>query len=76
MTISTFGIFKGLHDRNAKWVDDVDGQARAEHRMNEIAARDPGPYFVFSAYTHTVVAVTDTSKNKATTQMKAKAQAN
>jgi len=75
MTISTFGIFRGLHDRNAKWVDAVEGQVKAERRMCEIAAKDPGPYFVFSAYTHTVIAVTDTSKNKATTQLKAKAEA-
>jgi hypothetical protein len=72
MTISTFGIFKGLHDRHAKWVDAVEGQVKAERRMNEMAAKDPGQYFVFSAYTHTVIAVTDTSKNQATTQLKAK----
>ena len=71
MTISTFGIFRGLHDKNAKWVDAVEGQVKAERRMYEIAAKDPGPYFVFSAYTHTVVAATDTSKNQAT-QLKAK----
>jgi len=74
MTISTFGIFKGLHDRNAKRVDAVEDQTKAERRMKEIAAKDPGPYFVFSAYTHTVVAITDTSENKATTQLKVKAK--
>ena len=74
MTISTFGIFKGLHARNAKWVDAVEGLAKAERRMKEIAAKDPGPYFVFSAYTHRVVAITDTSENKATTQLKVKAK--
>ena len=71
MTISTFGIFKGLHDRNAKWIEAVEGEAKAVRRMNEMAAKDPGPYFVFSAYTHTVVAATDTSKNQGT-QLKAK----
>ena len=43
--------------------------------MKEIAAKDPGQYFVFSAYTHTVVAVTDTSKNKETAYLKTKAKA-
>jgi hypothetical protein len=61
MTAFTFGIFKGLHDRNAKWVEAVEGETKAIRRMNEMAAKDPGPYFVFSAYTHTVIAVTDSS---------------
>jgi hypothetical protein len=56
-----FDVFSGFHDRNAKWIEAVDGLANACEKMQQLAKEEPGPYFVFSQSTHTVVASIDSS---------------
>ena len=56
----TFDIFEGTSDKNAVWVEAVEGLSNARARMHEVAAVKPGAYFVFSACDHTILARTET----------------
>ena len=53
-------IFSGQWD-SAIWLDAVEGLSNARLRMEEIAAQDPGQYFVFSTLSHSILARVDTS---------------
>jgi hypothetical protein len=57
-----FDIFSGTCDKNAMWIEAAAGLAGARERMKEIAARDPGEYFIFSQRTHAILARIDTRK--------------
>ena len=59
--ISKFDIFSGSIDKDALWLETTEGLANAKQRMNELAAKSPGKYFVFCDFSHTVVALTDTA---------------
>ncbi len=60
MNPETYDIFKGhSHNEDAQWILTVKGLYSARERMQQIAAEQPGPYFVFSASTRTVVAKTN-----------------
>lgn len=61
-TAPRFDIFYGVPDRDAVWICSAQGQANAQEEMDRIAVEKPGPYFVFSAATHEVVARIDTSR--------------
>ena len=60
-----FDIFSGCIDKDARWLEAVEGLANAKRRMLEIAAKSPGRYFVFCDFSHGVVALTDTSSGMA-----------
>jgi hypothetical protein len=62
MKVPRYHIFSGLRDKNAMWLEYVDGLGNAYERMKELARQNPGPYFVFSAETHEVLASIDTSE--------------
>ena len=62
MTVPTYHIFSGLPDRDALWLEAVEGLGAAHDRMRERAVKRPGAYFVFCAQTHTVLASIDTSR--------------
>jgi hypothetical protein len=57
-----FDIFRGTNDRDAAWIEVVEGLSGARQRMEEIAAAKPGQYFVFDPQRHSVVARIDTRK--------------
>jgi hypothetical protein len=58
-----FDIFKGTStEGDAMWLETVASLANGRQRMEEIATKSPGQYFVFSQATHSVVARTDTQK--------------
>lgn len=59
--MSTFHILSGSVDKDALWLETIEGLANATRRMNEIAAESPGKYFVFCDFSHTVLALTDTA---------------
>ena len=66
MGAPTYDIFAGHIDKDAVWVEAVEGLGRAAMRMGQLAAEKPGAYFVFSLATHSVVVSVDTtSKSKA-----------
>lgn len=61
--VPMFDIFSGrFPERDALCVESVEGLAEAYQRMLCLAAKQPGPYFVFSSYTHKSVACVDTTK--------------
>ncbi|MGB7433961.1 MAG: hypothetical protein WBW49_00985 [Candidatus Acidiferrum sp.] len=55
-----YEIFLGSRDKDALWLEAVEGLGAACDRMNELAAQCPGPYFVFCTSTHKVLASVDT----------------
>ncbi len=56
----TFDIFYGTSDKDAVWLEAVEGFSAARERMEEIAARTPGQYFLFSPASHSILARTET----------------
>jgi hypothetical protein len=61
MNVPQYDIFSGALDKNALWLEAVDGLGPAFERMKQIAANSPGTYFVFCSSTHKVLASIDTS---------------
>src|SRR5215831_5755132 len=55
-----FDIFRGSSYDDLEWLECVDGLDAAIGRMHEIAARQPGMYFVLNVRERLVVALTDT----------------
>jgi hypothetical protein len=62
MNVPRFDVFSGLLNKNALWIESVQGLGAAYERMKELAADRPGPYFVFDAISHKILAKTDTTK--------------
>lgn len=54
-----FDIFRGLPDKDAVWVETVNGLSSARDRMEQIARIQPAQYFVFSRLDHSVLALTE-----------------
>jgi hypothetical protein len=67
--ILKFDIFSGTIDKNARWLEAVEGLENAKRRMHELAAKSPGRYFVFCDFAHAVIALTDTSSEMASEEM-------
>jgi hypothetical protein len=60
--IPAFDIFSGRFDeKDVVWLGAVERLADARARMLNLAAKQPGAYFVFNSDSHTVVASVDTS---------------
>jgi len=59
--IFKFDIFSGSIDKNALWLERAEGRDNENRRMDEIATKSPGKYFVFCDFFHIVIAQTDTS---------------
>ena len=57
-----FDIFSGDMDKDAVWVEAVEGLANAHEQMEQIASRVPGRYFLFSSYSHSVLGRIDTTQ--------------
>jgi hypothetical protein len=55
----TFDIFYGTSDKNAIWLEAVEGLSAARERMEEIAVARPGQCFLFSSGSHTILARTE-----------------
>jgi len=66
MNVPRFDIFAGSSDKDAKWLEVVEGLGHANDRMKLFAARNPGPYFVFSRWTRQILASVDTTSSKRT----------
>jgi hypothetical protein len=62
MRVPIYDIFSGSRNKDAIWLECTEGLGIAYQRMRELAAKFPGPYFVFCTRTHTVLASIDTSK--------------
>jgi len=62
MSVNQYDIFSGVIDKNAMWVEAVEGLGASIKRMKELATDSPGHYFVFCANTHKVLASIDNSE--------------
>ena len=69
MTIPRFDVFSGLLDKDARWIESIEGLGAAHERIKELAAATPGPYFVFDMVTHKVLAKIDTTQQIAQPQI-------
>lgn len=58
--IPKFDVFFGAPDRDAVWVCTVQGLANAKERMDQLATKEPGRYFVFYAPDRSILAQTET----------------
>jgi hypothetical protein len=56
-----FDIFSGTIDKDAFWLERVEGLENAKRHMEEIATKRPERYFLFCDFSHTVVAQIDAS---------------
>lgn len=61
MPLPTFDIFSGSPDRDAMWIEVVSGLGAANDRLKQLAAKKPGPYFLFDPRQHAILARLDTS---------------
>jgi hypothetical protein len=61
MMITTFDIFSGRVDKDAVWVETVEGFGNAYELMTKIAAGIPGSYFIVSQKTRSIRGSIDTS---------------
>ena len=62
--IPLFDIFSGHFLRkDAVWIEACGGSADAVRRMLEMAAKKPGPYFMFSCHSRRCVVSVDTSSS-------------
>jgi len=61
MQVPQFDIFSGAIDKNALWLEAVDGLGAAFGRMKELASATPGAYFIFRTRTRQVLASIDTA---------------
>jgi hypothetical protein len=55
MSELTFDIFAGASDEHAIWRESVDGLPIARERLQQIAADDPGQYFIMCCASHTIM---------------------
>jgi hypothetical protein len=56
----TFDIFRGTPSKHPVWLEVVRGLSLAEQRMKQIAAHEPGAYFLLSVEAHKVFSQMDT----------------
>ncbi|HKN25061.1 MAG TPA: hypothetical protein VJX72_09460 [Candidatus Acidoferrum sp.] len=61
MKVPQYDIFSGTLDRDALWLEAVEGLGAACERMKERAKESPGAYFVFCSTSRAVLASTNTS---------------
>jgi len=57
-----FDIFRGTTDKDAAWIEVVEGLFGARQRMQEIATDSPGQYFVLHPKSRSIVARIDNRK--------------
>jgi hypothetical protein len=67
MAEPTFDIFKGNSEKDAVWVEAVQGLAPARERMELLASETPGQYFVYALRSRAILARVDTRKALKTT---------
>jgi hypothetical protein len=59
----TFDIFSGELEKDATWLEAVQGLGSAKERMKQIAAERPGKYFIFCLADSSVLESMDTLAN-------------
>jgi hypothetical protein len=62
MSEQTFDLFSGASDKDARWLESVEGLSEARERMEHIAAVRPDAYFLYDPLSRSVLAKADTTK--------------
>jgi hypothetical protein len=62
MSVPKFDVFSGRDQNDGLWLEVAGELEVACSRMYELAAKQPGPYFVYSKEAREIVARVDTSK--------------
>jgi len=70
MEESTFDIYAGTPGGNARWMESASELAVAQKRMQELAAKTPGPYFIFNIWTSCVLSQLNTQRALSAPQRK------
>lgn len=65
MNVPRYDIFSGRKNKDAVWIEVVEGLGSATARLKQLAVERPGPYFAFSIETGTVIASIDTTNGDA-----------
>jgi hypothetical protein len=60
MKVPRFDIFSGV-EKNAQWIEVVEGLEAASKRMAFYAAKCPGKYFLFNCIEHVIADSIDSS---------------
>lgn len=61
MKVPIYDIFVGAQDKDAVWLEAIEGLGPACTRAREFAYGTPGHYFVFCPQTHQILFSVDTS---------------
>lgn len=59
-SLPKFDIFSGTREKDARWIEAVEGLSEANERMQQLAVQKPGMYFIFCTASNTVVASIET----------------
>jgi hypothetical protein len=62
MSEQTFDIFSGTSDKDARWLESVEGLSKTRERMERLAEVRPGAYFLYNPQSHSILAKADTTK--------------
>jgi hypothetical protein len=62
MEETSFDIFRGVPSKSPVWLEAVRGLSLAEQRLEQIAEKEPGAYFLFSLQAHRVFTQIDTGR--------------
>lgn len=58
----TFDVFSGTPGEDPLWLESVEGLSNARERMEQLAANEPGRYFVFSPLNNATLSRIETFK--------------
>ena len=61
----TFDIWSGTLEKSDKYLETVEGLGNAQRRVQELAAQNPGKYFIFSVWNSCVLDQIDTLEKPA-----------
>jgi hypothetical protein len=62
MSEPTFDIFSGSSDKDARWLESIEGLSEARVRMESLAEIRPGAYFLYDPVNHSILAKTNGTK--------------
>ena len=62
MSEPTFDIFAGSSDKDARWLESVQGLSKALGRMESLAEIRPGAYFLYDPVNQFILAKTNSTK--------------
>jgi len=58
-----FAIFRGTSEQDGEWIGTVTGLLSALHRIEKIAAANPGRYFLFDSRNRSAIVKIDSRKS-------------